>query len=114
MCDKEEFNKRMKTECIWTDFAVNTYFAFPVKMGDFALFCTFQNMILVFLYHVPFTEELNYLVCYIFHCNVLRMPVLVATRSETWGCGRSSAEILVWNPTGVMDACMLWVFCVVR
>ena len=83
-------------------------------MGDFASFYAFPNTLLVLLYHVPFAEELNYLVCYIFHCNVLCKPVPVAARSKAWGCGRSSAEIVVSNPTGGTDVCMLWVMCVVR
>jgi hypothetical protein len=32
-------------------------------------------------------------------------PVPVAARSKAWVCGRSLAEIVSSNPTGVMDVC---------
>ena len=38
----------------------------------------------------------------------------VAARSKAWVCGRSPAEIVGSNPTGGMNVCLLWVFCVVR
>jgi len=41
-------------------------------------------------------------------------PVPVAARSEAWVCGRSPADIVGSNPTGIMDVCLLWVLCVVR
>jgi hypothetical protein len=33
---------------------------------------------------------------------------------KTWVCGRSPAEIVASNPTGVINVCLLWVLCVVR
>ena len=33
--------------------------------------------------------------------------VPVAARSKTYVCGRSPAEIVGLNPTGVMDVCLL-------
>jgi hypothetical protein len=41
-------------------------------------------------------------------------PILVATRSKAWVCGRSPAGIVGSNPTGSMDVCLLSMFCVVR
>ena len=35
------------------------------------------------------------------------MPVPVAARSKAWVFGRSPAEIVVSNPTGAMDVCLL-------
>ena len=35
------------------------------------------------------------------------VPVPVTARSKAWVCGRSLAEILGSNPTGVVDVCML-------
>ena len=35
-----------------------------------------------------------------------------AARSKAWVCGRSPAEIVCLNPTGGMDVCLLWAFCV--
>jgi hypothetical protein len=32
---------------------------------------------------------------------------------KVWVCGRSPAEIVGSNPTGGMNACLLWVLCVV-
>jgi len=37
------------------------------------------------------------------------VPVPVALRSEAWVCGRSQAEIVISNPVGGMDICLLWV-----
>ena len=37
----------------------------------------------------------------------LVMPVPVAARSKTWVCDSSPAEIVVSNPTGGMDVCLL-------
>jgi len=37
------------------------------------------------------------------------VPIPVAARSKTKVCRRSPAEIVVSNPTGVMDVCLLWV-----
>jgi hypothetical protein len=42
------------------------------------------------------------------------VPVAVAACSKAKVCGRSPAEIVGSNPTGVMDVCLLWVLCVVR
>jgi len=33
--------------------------------------------------------------------------------NEAWVCGRSLAGIVVSNPAGGMDVCLLWVLCVV-
>jgi hypothetical protein len=41
-------------------------------------------------------------------------PIAVAERSKTWVCSRSPAGIAGSNPAGDMDACLLWVLCVVR
>ena len=38
----------------------------------------------------------------------------VAAQSKEWACGRTLAGIAGSNPTGGMDACPFWVFCVVR
>ena len=35
----------------------------------------------------------------------------MAARSKTWVCGRSPAEIVSSNPTGVMDVFLLCVVC---
>ena len=40
-------------------------------------------------------------------------PLEVA-RSDAWVCGNSFAGIVGSNPTGGIDVCLLWVFCVVR
>jgi hypothetical protein len=37
----------------------------------------------------------------------LQGPVAVAARFKAWVCGRWSAEIVVSNPTGGMDICLL-------
>jgi hypothetical protein len=42
------------------------------------------------------------------------VPVPVAARSKAEFCGRSRAEVVGSNPTGVMGVCLLWVLCVVR
>jgi hypothetical protein len=39
------------------------------------------------------------------------VPIPVAALSKTKFCGRSPAEIVVSNPTGVMDVCLFWVLC---
>jgi len=39
-------------------------------------------MLLIFLYHVPFTKELNHLVCYMFLSNVLYMIVYISRTSN--------------------------------
>ena len=36
----------------------------------------------------------------------------MAARSKGWVCGLSPAEIVVSNPAGGTDVCLLWVFCV--
>jgi len=41
-------------------------------------------------------------------------PVSVAARSKAWVCDRSLAANVGSNPAGGMDACLFWVFCVVR
>jgi hypothetical protein len=41
-------------------------------------------------------------------------PIPVAVQSEAWFCGRSLAGIVVSNPAGSMDVCLLLVLCVVR
>jgi len=41
-------------------------------------------------------------------------PVPVAARSKALVCGSSPTEIVVSNPTGGMDVCLLWVLCVER
>jgi hypothetical protein len=41
-------------------------------------------------------------------------PVPVTGRSKAMVCERLSAETVVANHTGVTDACLLWMFCVVR
>jgi len=38
----------------------------------------------------------------------------LAECSEAWVCGRLLTGIAGSNPAGDMDACMLWVLCVVR
>ena len=38
---------------------------------------------------------------------IILVPVPGATRSKTWVCGRSPAEIAGSNPTGGMDVCLL-------
>ena len=43
----------------------------------------------------------------------MQLTVPVAARSKTWVCGRSLAEIVGSNRAGSMDACLLWVLCVV-
>ena len=35
------------------------------------------------------------------------LPVPLAARSKAYVCGRSPAEIVVSNPTGSMDVCLL-------
>ena len=42
------------------------------------------------------------------------VPVPVTARSKVWVYGRSPAQIMGSNPTGVMDVCLLWMLCVVR
>ena len=42
------------------------------------------------------------------------MPILVALRSKALVCGRSLAGIAGSNSAGFMNACFLWIFCVVR
>jgi hypothetical protein len=37
----------------------------------------------------------------------ITMPVPLAARSKAYVCGRSPAEILVSNPIGDMDVCLL-------
>ena len=37
----------------------------------------------------------------------LQLPVPVAARSKAWVCDRLPAEIMVSNPTGVMDVFLL-------
>jgi len=43
----------------------------------------------------------------------VRRPVPAAARSKASASGRSPPEIVVSNPTGGMDVCLLWVLCVV-
>jgi len=38
----------------------------------------------------------------------------IATRSKLWVCGGSLAWIVGSNPAGVMDVCVLWVYCQVE
>jgi hypothetical protein len=42
------------------------------------------------------------------------VPVPGAARSRVYVCGLSPAEMVGSDPTGGIDICMLWVFCVVR
>jgi hypothetical protein len=44
---------------------------------------------------------------------VLSQSIPVATQSKAWVCGRSLAGIAGPNPAGGMDACLLYVLCVV-
>ena len=44
----------------------------------------------------------------------MSVPIPVATRSKAYVCGRLFAEIAGSNSTGGIDACLLWVLCVVR
>jgi hypothetical protein len=37
------------------------------------------------------------------------VPIPVAVRSKTWVCGRSLTGIVVSNPTGGMDVCVVFV-----
>jgi hypothetical protein len=41
------------------------------------------------------------------------VPIPLAARSKLWVCGLSPVELAVFNPTGGMDICLLWVLCVV-
>jgi hypothetical protein len=56
----------------------------------------------------------SYLQIRIKGANDLTAPIPVAVRSKAWVCGRSLTRIVVSNPTGGMDVCLLWVLCVVR
>jgi len=38
----------------------------------------------------------------------------LAAQFKAWVCGRWLAGIVVSNPPGGMDVCLLWVLCVVR
>jgi len=65
-----------------------------------------------------YTTTLNYVTCHVrkVNSNILKkkntvnfwsikcaVPILVAARSKAWVYGRSPAEIVGSNPTGVMD-----------
>jgi hypothetical protein len=41
-------------------------------------------------------------------------PAPLAARSKAYVCGRSPADIMISNPTGGMDVCLLLVMCVFR
>jgi len=41
-------------------------------------------------------------------------PIPVAALSHAWACSRSFSGIAGSNPTGGMDVCLLWAFCVAR
>jgi hypothetical protein len=49
-------------------------------------------------------------------CALIRvcLPVPVVARSKTYVCGCLPTEIVVSNPTGGMDVCLLRALCVVR
>jgi len=42
------------------------------------------------------------------------LPIPVAAQSKARLCGRSLAEVVVSNPSGGMNVCLLWVSCVVK
>jgi hypothetical protein len=46
--------------------------------------------------------------------NVFSVRKVGYVQSAAWVCGRSLAEIVVSNPTGGTDDCLLRVLCVVR
>ena len=41
-------------------------------------------------------------------------PIPVAARFQAWVCSRSLAGIAGSNPTGGMNACLLWMVCFVK
>ena len=47
-------------------------------------------------------------------CFEFAFKIISADPSGRAVYGRSPAEIVVSNPTGVMDVCLCWVLCVVR
>jgi hypothetical protein len=56
------------------------------------------------------TKAHNLLIQYV----IGKWPVPEAAPSKAWVCGCSLSKIVVSNPIGVMDVCLLYVLCVVK
>jgi hypothetical protein len=47
--------------------------------------------------------------CIFWHVYSLTLPIPVAARSKTWGCGSWLAGVVGLNSAAVMDTCLFWV-----
>ena len=57
--------------------------------------------------YFEFNLKITYFVEINFRNYATKWPIPVAAQSKAWVCGRSPAEIVVSNPTGGTDICLM-------